>query len=130
MIIRQLSLVLLVGILVILTGLGGVAHALSNGCVGLHCEDHMQSAEHSTSVKTGSGVLVPGGHHDTEGSGAGECKPSLCQAVVLLPQNGEVAWNQCEIVTGIQIEALTKLTEPDSPYKPPDVLKQRKSSHT
>ncbi len=121
MVIRRYSLSLLISILVILTGFGGVAHTLSNGCVGLHCKDHLLSTEHSAVAKHIDDVSAPSRHHDPESFGTGECNPSLCQAVVLLSQSGEVVWNQSEIDRELQIGALAKLIEPDSPYRPPDV---------
>ncbi|WP_131726325.1 hypothetical protein [Ruegeria denitrificans] len=112
---------LLISLLVILTGIGGVAHALSNGCVGLHCEDHMQPAEHSALATSGSDVSTPSHHHDPESSGAQKCDPFVCQTIVLLPQNSEAAQGQRDIEPEFQIRAQAKLNEPDSPYRPPDL---------
>ncbi len=121
MLIRRYSLVLLIGLLVTLTGFGNVAHALSNGCVGLHCEDHMQSAEHAVAASDVSEISTSSSHHDTESSGTGECNSLICQAVVLLPQYGEAAQGQRDIDPEFHVGAQAKLNEPDSPYRPPDL---------
>lgn len=122
MVTRRYSLVLLVSVLVILTGFGTVAHALSNGCIGLHCKDHIQSTEH-VAAENDSGdksTSSKSNHHDPDSSGTGECNPSLCQAVVLLAQNNGALLGDREIDPEFQIGALTELTEPESPYRPPD----------
>lgn len=121
MVIRRFSLVLFVGVLVILTSLGGVAHALSNGCVGLHCEDHMQLAEHSAVEKSSGDISAPSNHNDPDSSRTGECNPFICQAVVLLPQNCEAAQGESDNDPEFQIEAQAELNEPDSLYRPPDL---------
>ncbi len=121
MVIRRYSIVLLVSVLVILTGFGTVAHALSNGCVGLHCEDHMQSAKHTVEAMNIGDMSTSNGHHEPESSGTGECNPTLCQADVLLSQNREAAQDQRDIDAEVQTGAQAKLNEPDSPYRPPDI---------
>ncbi len=121
MVIRQYTLVLLVSVLVFLTGLGSVAHALSNGYIGFHCESQMQTAEHFAVTKSNSDISAATNHHDPEGSGTGECDPSICQAIVLLSQNSEAAQGQRDIDPESQIGAQAKLNEPDSPYRPPDL---------
>lgn len=121
MVIRRYSLVLMVSVLVILTGIGGVAHALSNGCVGLHCEEHRQHAEHFAVTTSNGDVSAHSHHHDPESSGTGECNPFICQAVVLLAQNSEAALGQRDTDPELQIGAQAKLNEPDSPYRPPDL---------
>lgn len=120
MVIRRYSLLVLAGILVILTGLVGVAHARSDGCIGLGCESHMQSAEHIFVAKNSIDKSTLHSHHDPDNSETGECNPTICQAVVLLAQNGEAAQGQREIAPEFQVGAQAKPIEPDNPYKPPD----------
>lgn len=121
MVIRRYPFVLLVSFLVILTGIAGVAHAVSNGCVGLHCEEHRQHSEHSALVTSSGEVSAHSHHHDPESSGTDECNPFICQATVVLPQDSEPAQVQRDIDLELQDSAQAKLNEPDSPYRPPDV---------
>lgn len=117
MVIRRYTFALLTSLLVILAGFGGESHA----CVGLHCGDHMQSAEHSAAVKSIPEISAQSSHHDTDNADTGECNPLLCQAVVLISQNSQVVWNQYQLDREFQIGSQSKLTEPDSPYRPPDL---------
>ncbi|WP_209506017.1 hypothetical protein [Ruegeria sp. HKCCSP335] len=112
---------LLAGILVILSGLGGVAHARSDGCIGLGCESHMQLTEHASVANNSIDKSTLHSHHDPDSSGTSECNPSICQAVILLAQNKEAAQDQREIDPEFQIGAQAKPIEPDNPYKPPDL---------
>ncbi len=121
MVIRRYPFVLLVSFLVILTGIAGVAYAVSNGCIGIHCEEHAQTAKHSVSAMSSGDISVPSHHHDPESSGTGECNPFICQVVVLLVENGEPAQGQRDIDLELQDSAQAKLNEPDSPYRPPDL---------
>jgi hypothetical protein len=121
MLIRRYSLVLLIGFLVTLTGFGNIAHALSNDCIGLHCEDHILPNEHSAVAKSSGDVSFPSHHHAPESSRTEECNPFICQAVVLLHQNAEAAQGQRDIDPEFQVRAQAKLNEPDSLYRPPDL---------
>lgn len=120
MVIRRYSLVLLVGVLVILTGIGGVAHALSKGCVGLHCEHHTQPSEHSALATSGD-VSASGQHHDPKSSGIEKCDPFICQAVALPFQVSEVAKGRRDTDPEFHVGTQVKLSEPDVLYRPPDL---------
>lgn len=120
MVIRRYSLVLLVGVLVILTGIGGVAHALSKGCVDLHCEHHTQPSVHSALATSGD-VSASGHHHDPESSETGKCNPFICQAVALPFQVSEVAKGRRDTDPELHVGTQVKLSEPDALYRPPDL---------
>ncbi len=81
----------------------------------------MLPTEHSAVAKSSGDVSVPSHHHDPESSGTGECNPFICHAVVLLSHNREAEQDQRDIDLEFQIKAQSKLNEPDSPYRPPDL---------
>ncbi len=112
---------LLVALLVLMTGLGGAAHALSNDCANGHCNDHMTAtstehhAGHLSGEATDSGPLGWNGmEHD-------ECNPFLCNVLALTSQSSEAVFDQSEVALAWQVSSLSTLEEPDSPDRPPNL---------
>lgn len=120
MVLRRFSLFLLFASLVVLTGLAGAAHAVSNGVTGPHCENHLFSAGQLSPASSEGEMPTFSGHHHPDRSGAVDCS-SICQAVALPFQHCEAAQDQRAIVQDPQVTIQTNLNEPDSLYRPPDV---------
>jgi len=106
--------------LVVMTGLGGAAHALSIDCANGHCDDHMtvnateHHAGHVSGEATDSGPLGSNGmEHD-------ECNPFLCNVLALTLASSEAVFDQSEAALAWQVSSLATLEEPDNPDRPPN----------
>lgn len=121
MLIRRYSILKLLAALVIVTSFATIAQALSIGCIGHQCEGQMHSAKHAVEAMSSGDITTSITHHGPDSSGTGDCSPAFCQAVILLSQNREAEQDQLDIAPEFQFRAQAKLSEPDSPYRPPDL---------
>ncbi len=111
----------LVALLVLMTGLGSTAHALSNDCANGHCDDHMtataseHNAGHVSGEATDSG---PRGSHDMAHD---DCNPFLCNVLALTLMSSEAVFDQSEAALAWQVSSLAAREEPDNPDRPPNL---------
>ncbi len=112
---------LLAALLILGTGLGGAAHALSNDCVNGHCDDHMTAtatehhAGHLPREATDSGPLGSNGMENDE------CNPFLCNVLALTSVFSEATFDQSEAALAWQVSSLSTLEEPDNLDRPPNL---------
>lgn len=118
---QRITSMVLVSLLVLMTGLGGAAHALSNDCANGHCDDHVtvnateHHAGHLPGKATDSGPLGSNGmEHD-------ECNPFLCNVLALTLASSEAVFDQSEAALAWQVSGLAALEEPDNPDRPPNL---------
>lgn len=119
--VQQIISAFLVAWLVFLTGLGSSVHAMSNGCIGGQCEDHLQMPVESGHDAHALAEAVSGGHHpvgETEHEG---CNPFLCQALALTSKHFETV--SIEVVAALEwhVGHLSTLEEPNNPDRPPNL---------
>lgn len=112
---------LLVTLLVLMTGLGGTAHALSNDCANGHCDDHvtMTVTEHHAGHVSGETTdSTTRGSHDMAHE---DCNPLLCNFLALTWVSSEAVFDQSEAALAWQVSSHAALEEPDNRDRPPNL---------
>lgn len=116
---RNITATLLVLLLVLMTGLGDAAHALSTDCANVHCDDHMIVTDHY--VEQGSGEATNSVSRGSNGTEQDECNPFLCNALVLTLGSSETVFDKSEATLAWQVSSLSTLEEPVNPDRPPNL---------
>ena len=112
---------LLVTLLVLMTGLGGTAHALSNDCANGHCDDHVTmtvTEHHADYVPEEITDSTTRGSHDMAHE---DCNPFLCNFLALTLVSSEAVFDQSEAALAWLVSSLAALKEPDNPDRPPNL---------
>lgn len=111
----------LIALLVLMTGLGGTAHALSRDCANGHCVDHTTTvvADHHTDHVPGE--ATDNGQHGSNDIVHDDCNPFLCNALALTSVSSEAVLDQSEAALAWQVSSLSTLEEPDNPDRPPNL---------
>lgn len=104
-----------------MTGLGGVAHALSNDCANGHCVDHMTATATEHHAGHLSGEASEFGPLGSNGMEHDECNQFLCNVLALTLVSSEAVFNQSEATLAWQVSSLSTLEEPDNPDRPPNL---------
>jgi hypothetical protein len=107
--------------LLLITGLGGPAHALSNDCANGHCDDHMTAimAEHQAMNVSGEGADTT--QHGSNGMEHEDCNPFLCYVLALTSMSTEAVFDQSATTLIWQVTSLSTLEEPENPERPPNL---------
>jgi len=119
--VRHITSMVLVALLVLMMGLGGAAHALSNDCANGHCDDHMTATatEHHTGHVLGE--ATDRGSLGSNGMEHDDCNPFLCNALALTLVSSDAVFDQSEATLAWQASSLSTLKEPDNPDRPPNL---------
>lgn len=112
---------LLVALLVLVTGVGGAAYALSNDCANGHCDDHMTAAATEHHAGHLSGETTDSDPHGSNGMEHDECNPFLCNVLALTLLSSEAVFDQSEAALAWQVSCLSTLEKPDNPDRPPNL---------
>lgn len=118
---RHIISLMLVSLLVLMTGLSGATHALSNDCAIGHCDDleRINAMEHRAGHFSGESTeTTTHGPHDLAYD---ECNPFLCNALALTLVSSKMVLDQSEAVLAWQVSSLAALEEPDNPDRPPNL---------
>ncbi|WP_298855672.1 hypothetical protein [uncultured Ruegeria sp.] len=118
--IRPLTTTVLTVFLILVMGLGNVAHALASECVGGHCIEHMATSVEAQHAD--HGLVAPGedGQHEPDTSAHEGCNPFLCNVLALTTPAFETKSNQAAVVLALRATSLSTLNEPDNPDRPPN----------
>lgn len=111
----------LVALLVLMTGLGGAAHALSNDCSNGQCDDRMTTIESEHHADHVPGETTENPHHGAHGMEHDECNPFLCSVLALTTASSEAVFDQSKAALVWQVSSLAALEEPDDPDRPPNL---------
>ncbi|WP_165759709.1 hypothetical protein [Falsiruegeria litorea] len=103
-----------------MSGLGGVAHALSKDCVGGHCDDHLVMEMQESHVGHASGKPTDSASNGSNGMEPDECNPFLCNALALTFPDSEVSFDQSEAALAWLVTSFSTLNEPENPDRPPN----------
>lgn len=115
--IRHTATAFLLVLTVLMTGLAGVAHALSSSCLAMPCDTHMSGPAGPSDVVPDAGErpASPGDHMADDG-----CNPSICHALALAAQPPKTDAAPPPGARGWQVGHLSALQEPEHPDRPPN----------
>lgn len=116
--VRYISTMMLAALLVLMTGLGGAAHALTNHCVSEHCDEQMSRMVAEHHVDHVSGDVTDRIPHGLEHS---DCNSFLCSVFALMLTSFEAVFDPSETAFVWQVSSLSTLEAPDNPDRPPNL---------
>lgn len=112
---------MLVLALLLMTGLGSAANALSNDCANGHCDDHMTATVIERHAGHVLGEATDGGQQGSNGMVHDDCNPFLCNILALTFVSPEAVFEQSKAALAWQVSSLSTLEEPDNPDRPPNL---------
>jgi hypothetical protein len=110
---------LLATLLVLVMGLGSTAHAASNDCTNVHCDDHVTVTEHHAEnsldeTADSTQQKSPDIAHD-------DCNSFVCNFLALTLVSSAAVFDQSEAALAWQVSSLAALEQPDHPDRPPNL---------
>lgn len=120
--IRHITSTFLVVMMVLLTGLGGAAHALAMGCTAGHCEgllsapnNHHQAGQADDMIPAGD--MMP----DPDSPNLDGCDPTLCQTLFIVLPPAVTFPAQFDRLVAWQYARARTLLHADTPVRPPNL---------
>jgi hypothetical protein len=117
---ENITTVLIVAVLVMVTGFGSSVQALMADCANGHCDAHRAVATHEGHADQMVMEHTGADFSNEDRVQADECCTFLCNGLAYSPVPSALAHRQFAAVSGWPIVPLSPLNEPQSPDRPPN----------
>lgn len=120
--IRNITSTILVVMLVLMTGLGNDAHAMSGDCMDVHCDSDLMMSHISQHDMLETQVAAhEGTPHGSNASDHEACNPMLCHALAFLPTWNTHHFVPSEMALVWHVILPNALARADAPDRPPNL---------